>query len=252
MTFKNPRALLAGDLDQDNDTDLIVTQAQGPALLLRNDGGNTNHAIRVALTGLADNRSGVGTKVEVQAGATWQKFETVSASGFLGQSSPEILAGIGQATEADVVRLLWPTGVVQDEVQLAAGKRHAITEVDRRGSSCPILFTWNGSTFEFVSDAIGPAVIGHWIAPGQVLDAGHGRVRQGGRQQAARARRPAVAALHRADGGDQLPRRGAALRGRPSARHRDLPERVLRGGAALPRRPDHRDAPRASAAGRVG
>ena len=91
----------------------------------------------------------------------------MSASGFLGQSSPEILAGIGQATEADVVRLLWPTGVVQDEVQLAAGKRHAITEVDRRGSSCPILFTWNGSTFEFVSDAIGPAVIGHWIAPGQ-------------------------------------------------------------------------------------
>ena len=59
----------------------------------------------------------------MQAGAIWQKFETVSASGFLGQSSPEILAGIGQATEADVVRLLWPTGVVQDEVQLAAGKR---------------------------------------------------------------------------------------------------------------------------------
>ncbi len=167
VAFKNPRALLVGDLDQDNDTDLVVTEAQGPAVLLRNDGGSANHAIRVALTGLADNRSGVGTKVEVQAGATWQKFETVSASGFLGQGSPEILAGIGQATEADVVRLLWPTGVVQDEVQLAAGKRHAITQIDRRGSSCPILFTWNGSKFEFISDAIGPAVIGHWIAPGQ-------------------------------------------------------------------------------------
>jgi lipoprotein NlpI len=168
LALKNPRALLAGDVDQDNDTDLVVTQGKGaPPVILRNDGGNANHAIRVALTGLADNRSGVGTKVEVQAGASWQKFETVSASGFLGQSSPEILAGIGQATEADVVRLLWPTGVVQDEVQLAADKRHAITEIDRRGSSCPILFSWNGTKFEFISDAVGPAVIGHWIAPGQ-------------------------------------------------------------------------------------
>ena len=168
LALKNPRALLAGDLDQDNDIDLVVTEGKGaPPVVLRNDGGNANHAIRVALTGLADNRSGAGTKVEVQAGAIWQKFETVSASGYLGQSSPELLAGIGQATEADVVRLLWPTGVVQDEVQLVAGKRHAITEVDRRGSSCPILFSWNGTKFEFISDAIGPAVIGHWIAPGQ-------------------------------------------------------------------------------------
>src|SRR5262249_40325299 len=72
VTLKNPRALLAGDLDQDDDTDLIVTQANGPPIVLRNDGGNANHAIRLALVGLNDNRSGVGTKVEVQAGATWQ------------------------------------------------------------------------------------------------------------------------------------------------------------------------------------
>jgi hypothetical protein len=137
LALKNPRALLAGDRRSRQRCRSRRHPGNGaPPVILRNDGGNANHAVRVALTGLADNRSGVGTKVEVQAGATWQKFETVSASGFLGQSSPEILAGIGQATEADVVRLLWPTGVVQDEVQLAADKRHAITEIDRRGSSC--------------------------------------------------------------------------------------------------------------------
>ena len=117
------------------------------------------------MLGLNDNRSGIGTKVEVQAGTVWQKFETVSASGFLGQGSPEILAGIGKATQADVVRLLWPTGVVQDEVELKANTRHAITQIDRRGSSCPVLFSWNGERYEFIADAIGPAVVGHWVAP---------------------------------------------------------------------------------------
>ena len=166
MASPGPRGLLAADLDGDNDTDLLVTTTTGPPVVLRNDGGNANNAVRIALLGLNDNRSGIGTKVEVQAGTVWQKFETVSASGFLGQGSPEILAGIGKASHADVVRLLWPTGVVQDEVQLAANTRHAITQIDRRGSSCPVLFSWNGERYEFIADAIGPAVVGHWVAPG--------------------------------------------------------------------------------------
>ena len=160
-----PLGLVAGDVDGDNDADLVLTsRATGP-VVLRNDGGNANNAVRIALLGLNDNRSGIGTKVEVQAGSVWQKFETVSASGFAGQGSPEILAGIGKASQADVVRLLWPTGVVQDEVELKANTRHAITQIDRRGSSCPVLFSWNGERYEFIADAIGPAVVGHWVAP---------------------------------------------------------------------------------------
>jgi Tfp pilus assembly protein PilF len=155
---KGLRALAAADLDADNDTDLIVPFGQAPAVL-RNDGGNANASVRIALLGLNDNRSGIGTKIEVQAGAVWQKFETSSAL------APELVAGLGKAAQADVVRLLWPTGVVQDEVELKANTRHAITQIDRRGSSCPVLFSWNGERYEFIADAIGPAVIGHWVAP---------------------------------------------------------------------------------------
>jgi Tfp pilus assembly protein PilF len=152
------RALANADVDADNDSDLLTVGDAGP-VLLRNDGGNANHAVRVALLGLNDNRSGIGTKIEVQAGTVWQKFETTSTTG------PELLAGIGKAAQADVVRLLWPTGVVQDEIELKANTRHAITQIDRRGSSCPVLFSWNGERYEFIADAIGPAVIGHWVAP---------------------------------------------------------------------------------------
>jgi hypothetical protein len=170
VKLNRPRTLLIADYDGDGDTDLLITQNGGPPVLLRNDGGNRNHSLRIALQGLADNKSAIGTKVEVFAGAMRQKWEVQSSSGYLGQSAPEIVAGLGQAIEADVVRMLWPTGVLQDEVQLAAGKRHVIQEIDRRGSSCPTLFVWNGERYELVADMIGAGVVGHWVAPGQTND----------------------------------------------------------------------------------
>jgi hypothetical protein len=121
----------------------------------------------LSLRGLADNRSGIGSKVEVFAGAIRQKWEVPSSSGYLGQNALEVLAGINQAREADVARMLWPTGVVQDEVQLSARRRHVIQEIDRRGSSCPVVWVWNGEHYEFISDMIGPGIVGHWVAPGE-------------------------------------------------------------------------------------
>src|SRR5579864_3462395 len=63
--------------------------------------------------------------------------------------------------------MLWPTGVLQDEIEVAGDKQQNILEIDRRGSSCPTLFAWNGERYEFVADMLGAAVVGHWIAPGQ-------------------------------------------------------------------------------------
>ena len=97
----------------------------------------------------------------------YQKWEIAGASGYLGQSGPTLLAGLGAEKAVDVVRMLWPTGVPQDEVNLAAEKTQAIAELDRRGSSCPILFSWNGRQYEFIADMIGPGVVGHWVAPGE-------------------------------------------------------------------------------------
>lgn len=170
IQLHHPRAVVTADYDGDGDTDILITQNGGPPVLLRNDGGNRNHSLRIALKGLADNKSGIGTKVEVFSGAMRQKWEVQSSSGYLGQSAPEIVAGLGQATEADVVRMLWPTGVLQDEVHLAAGKRHVIQEIDRRGSSCPTLFVWNGERYQLVADMIGAGVVGHWVAPGETND----------------------------------------------------------------------------------
>ncbi len=165
LKLTNPRSVIAVDVDGDGAADLIVTQLNQPPLVLRNLGGNRNHSMRLAFTGLADNKTALGTKVEVFSNGKWQKFEIAGGSGYLSQNSTEILAGLGQAEHADVVRMLWPTGVPQDEIDLAASKPAAITELDRRGSSCPVLFAWDGDKYEFVSDVIGAAVIGHWVSP---------------------------------------------------------------------------------------
>ena len=167
IQFKDPRAIITGDYDNDGTTDLLITQNHGPAILLRNEGGNQNHWMRLSLKGLADNKSAIGTKVEVFSGGHRQKFEIYGSNGYLGQSSTDIVVGLGDSKEADIVRMLWPTGVLQDEIQVAGDKQQNLLEIDRRGSSCPTLFVWNGQRYEFVADMLGAGVVGHWIGPNQ-------------------------------------------------------------------------------------
>ena len=167
VTLKDPRAILTADYDNDGATDLLITQNHGPAVLLRNEGGNKNHWLRLAFRGLNDNRSAIGTKVEVFAGANRQKWEIAGSSGYLGQSSTVITAGLGASTEADIVRMLWPTGVLQDEIEVPGDKQQDFTEIDRRGSSCPTLFVWDGTKYRLIADVLGAGVLGHWVAPGE-------------------------------------------------------------------------------------
>ncbi len=166
LTLNSPRALVAVDVDGDGDNDLLITQAHGPALLLRNDGGNRNNFLRISLTGFNDNKSAMGTKVEVFAGALWQKWE-ISGSGYLSQSTTDLVVGLGKERKVDIVRALWPTGVLQDEAQIASNSSRKLNEIDRRGSSCPILFVWDGFRYRFIADTLGNGVVGHWVGPGE-------------------------------------------------------------------------------------
>ncbi len=155
--LKSPRSLLAADLNGDGAADLVVTQTDGEAVALMNKGGEKNHSLKISLKGLADNKSALGTKVEVFANGLWQKWEV--------SNTLDIIAGLGGEDHADLLRLLWPTGVPQDEIEIPSGKRLMLTELDRRGSSCPTLFAWDGGKFAFISDVIGAGVVGHWTSP---------------------------------------------------------------------------------------
>ena len=160
----------AGDIDNDGDTDLIVLSTEGNVIVLLNDGGNKNNSLRVALTGKVSNRNGIGTKVETRAGSLVQKLETSSTTPAIAPA--DISFGLGQRTSVDALRLLWPSGIVQAETEFPKAAKPSfiklpITELDRKPSSCPYLYTWNGERFEFITDFMGGGEMGHLETPGQ-------------------------------------------------------------------------------------
>ena len=158
-----PSILASGDIDGDGDTD-VVFGVPGALRAALNDGGNANRSLRIILAGRVSNRSAVGAKIELRAGSLAQKLETSSASP--APVPADIVFGLGKRTTVDAVRVLWPAGIVQAEIELNNTKSPVtLTELDRKPSSCPYLYTWNGERFEFVTDFLGGGEMGHLDAP---------------------------------------------------------------------------------------
>jgi Tfp pilus assembly protein PilF len=159
--------LVAGDLDGDGDADLIFGTVAGGLKLARNDGGNRNHSVAVNLHGRVSNKSAVGAKVELRAGSLFQKLETFSTSP--APAPADVVFGLGPREKPDALRVLWPAGIVQAETEFAGTARLKLdlTELDRKPSSCPYLYTWNGERFEFVTDFMGGGEMGYLEEPGR-------------------------------------------------------------------------------------
>ena len=166
---KSGRRLAAGDLDLDGDTDIILRYLTGGPIVLQNDGGNSNRSLAVRLTPRVSNRSALGSKIEIRAGSLRQKLEASAASPAVAPA--DLLFGLGARSSPDVVRVLWPAGILQAEIPAASNGttlkgRTTIQELDRKPSSCPYLYTWNGERFEFVTDFLGGGELGYFLAPG--------------------------------------------------------------------------------------
>ncbi len=111
--------------------------------------------------------SGYGTRVEVRRGLHSQVVTYTGLDGGLSQSHMPLILGLGGATKADYVSLTWPDGVTQCEIDLAANTHHTISEIERRVSSCPVLFAWDGEHFGFIGDFAGVGGLGYYVAPGE-------------------------------------------------------------------------------------
>jgi len=122
------RGLATTDFDRDGDLDLVVSSGGGPAELLRNDGGNENGWISLALVGTSSNRDGVGARVEVRAGGSSQAEELRTASSYLSQSELALHFGLGTAPAAEQVIVRWPSGRSETYPGIATRSRVSIKE----------------------------------------------------------------------------------------------------------------------------
>ena len=171
-TFAASDEFLASDVDNDGDIDLLTFDKNGTPRFLRNDGGNANNSEIVFLQGRVSNRTGIGAKIDMRAGSLTQKLESYSASPMPAPS--EIHFGLGRRENPDAVRVIWTSGVVQAEIEFPNGKEQtaknfeslSIEELDRKPSSCPYLYTWNGEKFEFITDFLGGGEMGNWQGKG--------------------------------------------------------------------------------------
>jgi hypothetical protein len=164
QALSSTRALAVADLNGDGRPD-VVTASGNAVTVWRNDGPSENRSFRVVLKGRVSNRGGIGSKIQVRAGSLTARMETSSATPAVAPA--DVIFGLGRRGGADAARVLWPSGILQTEAQTPVlTSPLTIEELDRKPSSCPFLYTWNGERFEFVTDFMGGGEMGYLENPG--------------------------------------------------------------------------------------
>lgn len=136
----------------------------GALLLDRDVTTDYGNWIEVALTGVKNLQSALGAKVEVKAGANYAK-ETYDGA--------PLVFRLGAADIVDTVRITWPNGLIQNEFNQPVNKIDAIKEAPRLSGSCPMIFTWDGKGYRFITDVLGVAPLGASSADGQYFPVDH-------------------------------------------------------------------------------
>jgi len=157
-------AAAAADFDGDGLIDLAVLDENRAVHLATNATETSNSWTSIGLSGVKSPKLPKGARVEVKAGRIYRKQ--------LYQGAP-LHFGLGGAEQIDTVRITWPNGLIQNEFRQAINEAFAWDEKPRLSGSCPMIYTWNGKEFEYISEVLGVAPLGASLGDGQFFAVDH-------------------------------------------------------------------------------
>jgi hypothetical protein len=109
---RSSRGAAFGDVDNDGDIDILISNIDDRPTLLRNDTAG-GHWITMRLVGVRSNRDAIGAKVAVVAGGRRQIAEVRAGGSYVSHNDMRLHFGLGGADAVDVVEIRWPSGLVE-------------------------------------------------------------------------------------------------------------------------------------------
>ena len=122
------RGAAFGDLDNDGDTDVVVSNNSGPARLLLNEVGNRSHWLGLKLLGSGAQRDMLGARVAVTAAGETRWRHVRTDGSYASAHDPRVLVGLGAAAESPRVRIMWPSGRIEELRDLSIDAYTTLTE----------------------------------------------------------------------------------------------------------------------------
>lgn len=157
-------AVATADFDRDGRLDAAAIGPDGALHVARNASEIANGFVGVSLTGVRNLRLAPGAIVEVKAGVRYQKQM---------YAGTPLHFGVRGAAQLDTVRITWPNGLIQNEMKRPVRQTLAFKEAQRLSGSCPMIFTWNGREFQFITDVLGVAPLGASAGDGTYFPVDH-------------------------------------------------------------------------------
>jgi enediyne biosynthesis protein E4 len=122
------RALATGDIDNDGDLDVLITNNGGSPDLLRNELPMEHTATLIRLVGRESNRDGIGARLRLRLGELTLTRTVRAGSSYQSQSDLRVHFGLNGATVAGPLEIRWPTGRIERFETIEAGQTITITE----------------------------------------------------------------------------------------------------------------------------
>ena len=128
MPYRVGRGTAFGDYDNDGDVDIFIVNNHGPAVLLRNEGGNRNNWLHIKLIGTKGNRDAIGARIRLKAGDLIQLREINAGASYLSFNSLNAEFGLGQETTVDWIEVIWLGGYTERFTSIGINQRVVLTE----------------------------------------------------------------------------------------------------------------------------